>query len=94
MPGHETEIIDLTEIVGDLEIPCDYDRLFGCGPRPAAWVMVAQCECGTRGERLVCEGCKDATLATERALACPSDCGLVYSPARHAFTRIEPLDRA
>ena len=42
MPGHETEIIDLTEIVGDLEIPCDYDRLFGCGPWPAACVMVAQ----------------------------------------------------
>ena len=91
--GVEVLTIDVTEIVGDLSIPCDYDRLYKCGPAAAEWVMIARCECGVSGERLVCPTCKDSVLMDEGGLCCPAGCGFVYVPARHAFTLIEPLNK-
>lgn len=80
-----------TEIVGEIEIPCDYDRLFHCGPDAARWVMTGRCDCGYQGDRLVCGGCKNVVLSTEEGLSCPEGCGLIHAPARHIFIRIEWL---
>ena len=88
--GIETLPIDLTEIIGELEIPCDYDRLFRCGPAAAEWLMVARCGCGVVGHRLTCASCKDGIMQTEGGLACPS-CDMVFIPARKAFAYMEKL---
>lgn len=89
-PEGGVEIIDLTEIVGDIEIPCDYDRLFHCGPAAAKWEMRGACGCGAKGVRLVCEGCKDAVIATDDGLMCNA-CGVVTAPARLIFWHIQAL---
>lgn len=90
MMSTDPGIIDLTELVGELAIPCEYDRLYGCGPAAATWLMVARCGCGVMAHRLVCEGCKDKTIQTEDGLCCPG-CSMVWTPARRAFSRIERL---
>lgn len=93
MPGIETTTIDvtLTELVGDLEVPCDWDRIFRCGPKAAQWVVGLRCGCGVLDQRLVCEGCKSVVLAMEEGLSCPSDCGEVFIPARKAIHYMEHL---
>lgn len=81
------EVIAIEEIVGAIEIPCEYDRLFRCGPSAAEWEMRAACGCGNMAVRLVCEPCKDAILQTEDGLSC-SVCLAVIAPARHLFWHI------
>lgn len=81
----------IEEVVGEIEIPCDYDRLLHCGPSAATWEMRAACGCGQKAVRLACEGCKDILLQTEEALSCPASCGELFAPARRAFWLIEPL---
>lgn len=85
--------IILTHLVGDLEIPCDWDRIFKCGPRAAQWVAAVRCGCGYSSHRLICEGCKTVALATEEGLMCPNICGEVAVPARRAIAYIEPLGK-
>ena len=86
----ENVIEDIAEMVGDLEIPCEYDYCFGCGPSSARWLMVAQCGCGHIANRLACGGCKNIWVSTEDAAECPK-CAEVFTPARRAFARIEWL---
>lgn len=81
----DTEIVAIEEIVGDLEVPCDYDRMFRCGPSAAEWEMRAACGCGDKAVRLVCTDCKEAVLKDGVAVACPSDCGTIHAPARRVF---------
>ena len=86
----ESVIEDLSQIVGDLEIPCDYDRVYQCGPAVARWLMVAKCGCGNTAHRLACGGCKNLWVSSEGAAEC-GECGEIFTPARRAFSRIEWL---
>lgn len=84
------EQINVTELVGDLDIPCDYHPTLKCGPAAARWLMVVRCGCGNIAHRLACGGCKSIWISTEDAAECPA-CGEIFAPARKAFARIEWL---
>lgn len=81
---------ELEEIVGDLELPCEYSWLFHCDDA-AHWVMHARCGCGVAVQRLACGGCKNILLSTEEGVRCPAECGEVFVPARRAYHRVEWL---
>lgn len=92
--GVEVEIIDLTEIVGDLEMACEYAYLECCKDRAAKWIVFLT-PCGGHrmgGPRLICEDCKNYVMATEDCAEC-GVCGEVVYPFRHVFSHIEPLDK-
>lgn len=92
MPGHEVEVIDLTQIVGEFSTPCDWAaQQIHLGDGPAAWIAhLAACGCGRVGARLICESCKDRAIATNEAAEC-GECGEVYVPFRQVIRHIEPL---
>lgn len=89
------ERIDLTEVVEDVQFPCDFnnpehDPQGLCSGSHAEWVLYFSCCRGVR-PRLACSGCKDhRTGPTESAVVCGS-CGEVYAPARKAYSRVEAL---
>lgn len=86
------EDLIVAEIVGDLEIPCDYSDSRICPQGPAAWVLHrVPCVCGKGGAVLSCTACKDYRLLSDGAVFC--DCGEVFAPAKHAYSFIEPLGR-
>lgn len=88
----ETEDITVLEMVEDHAIPCDYSDDWACSDAPATWVMFKACPvCDKRGARLVCETCKDVRMSTEDGLICQPGCGEVVAPARHMYSRVEPL---
>lgn len=89
-PESSTDEMVFTELVGELDIACEYDRIFRCGPAHAQWEMRAACGCGNTAVRLVCEDCKNAVLQTEDGFSCPS-CEEVTIPARHLFWLVNPL---
>lgn len=82
--------LELTEIVGELSLPCEYGDQFKCGPSPAGWEMRLACGCGNTGVRLACTDCKDKWLTADSAAECPS-CGDITAPARHLFWLVNPL---
>lgn len=91
----DLEIVDLTEIVGDLEIPCDYadsrPGWFGCPNQPGRWLLFTRDHgCGTR-VRVACEPCKTARLTAEDGAVECALCGHITAPPRHAYSRIEAL---
>ena len=84
----------LQQIVGDLEVPCDYgERKWGFSHGAAKWVgFVRACPtCHSSGQRLFCEGCFSVFSTDDNCFTC--DCGEVTAPARHAFSRLEHLDK-
>ena len=82
-----------TEIVGDIEVPCEYAGDPSCPDEPARWVMhTVTCACGFGGVRIACTPCKDLRMLGEGAVVCES-CGYVTVPARLAYHSIEPLER-
>lgn len=87
------EDLIITEIVGDLEIPCDYAGLDRkCPAEPAAWILHrVRCECGEGGPVLACTPCKDVRLLGDGVVIC-GGCG-VAMPVREAYTYIEPIGR-
>lgn len=95
MTSMDLEIIDLTEVVGDWEIPCEYagDEVTACKDDPARWVLHLKpcCPAGA-GVRLACEPCKEARVAGGGAVYC-EHCGHTFFPAREAYHYIEPLER-
>jgi hypothetical protein len=89
----QTEGIIVTELVGDLEIPCDFSDLPACSQGRAEWVLYrVPCGCGAGGARLACNGCKETRESTDTAVECEL-CGAVYAPARWAYGYIEYLDK-
>jgi hypothetical protein len=92
----DTGIVDLTEIVGDLEVPCDWGDGYkgkGIHDDPARWVIyLVSCTCGAGGVRLGCDNCKNHRMTSEDAVIC-RHCGEVTVPARHAYTRAERLEK-
>lgn len=93
MPGIESTIqfTELTEIVGDVDTPCDYSDQWGqCPNEPARWILHrVPCPCGKGGAVLACAPCKELRLTTEGGVKC--DCGERFIPARTAYSLIEPL---
>ena len=90
MSATETEHIQ--EIVGSPDILCDYNEFDSCPKDPARWIVtLAVCPCGTSGHRLICSTCKDTVLNTESGLLCGGCERELWSPARLAFSRIDPL---
>lgn len=89
----ETEIIEFTQLVEDIEVPCDFAESWRHVPHGGAqWVAHrVQCVCGyAGGARVICTGCKDTLMLSEDALQCVA-CSEVYSPARTIVSSIEPL---
>lgn len=85
------EIVDLTELVGEVPILCDYSRYHWCPKGEAKWIVRLKCPgCGARNLRLICNDCKDYLVASLDAMEC-SACDVVIVPARLAFSSIEPL---
>ena len=88
------EIVDLTSIVGDFEVSCDYaDEDWNCQDDPASWVLHLKpcCPAGA-GVRLACEVCKESRMMDAGAVECQF-CGFVYEHAPEAYHYIEPLER-
>lgn len=96
-PESGLDVVDLTDLCGDIEIPCDWGEsvalMGGASHGPARWVAVrVRCTCGYgAGPRLICEGCKDVLLHPDTVFACAGECGAVYSPARTLVSRIEAI---
>lgn len=93
MAGVEVNHIDLTQIVGDIETPCDFLTSWTDTPHSVArWVAWrVPCPCGfTGGPRLICDSCKDHLMLSEAAVEC-RQCDEVYAPARTIVSHIEAL---
>lgn len=87
------EIIDLTEIVGRLEIPCDFADMPDCRDEPAKWVLHRnKCCPDVPPAALACESCKEGRLLDRYALECRW-CGFIWEHAPEAYCYIEPLER-
>jgi hypothetical protein len=86
------EDLIVTEIVGDLDICCDNADHVSCPKDRAEWILHrVPCACGFGGAMLACTPCKDYRLLSEGAVFCA--CGEVISPAKHAYSFIEPISR-
>jgi hypothetical protein len=83
---------ELTEIVGDIEVPCDWGSTsLHVGDGPARWIAVLRpCVCGRTGVRLICTHCKDVSMQAEDAAMCGA-CGEVYVPWRSVIYSIESI---
>lgn len=87
------EIIDLTEFVGDMSLPCDYSDEHRMVDEPASWVMFLKPCCPEGGGiRLACEHCKEGRLMDMHSVQCEF-CGHIFEHAPEAYSRIEPLER-
>ena len=85
------DVITITEVVGDMNVVCDYAERDWCRKAPAKWIgFLSPCACGAGGQRLICEPCKQILLeADSSCFQC--DCGEITAPARLAFSRLERL---
>ena len=87
------EVIDLTEMVHEVELPCDYSgdgMLRGVHDDPARWVMWTKDHgCGVK-IRLACDTCKESRLMNRIGIEC-EPCGYVEMDAASAYSRIEAL---
>lgn len=93
MSTTDLEIIDLTSIVGDMELACDYNDEKNPHDEPAEWVLrTVRCTCGAGVVRLACDPCKTRRLETLDAVYC-TFCNAVYQPARTAYAYVERLEK-
>lgn len=84
--------MDLTKIVGDTELPCDYSDSIDCKGEAPSWVLFFRCCEAGSGIRLACDTCKDVRLNDYIAVECIA-CGYIFEHAPEAYSRIEPLER-
>lgn len=92
MMSTEFEIVDLTGIVGEMDLACDYSHFECCRQQHANWIArLKVCACGVGGVRLICSDCKNYIMLTEEAAEC-GRCGFVDAPFRTAFKSFEPLE--
>lgn len=91
----DLETVDLTEIVGDFEVSCEYagDDPTECKDDPARWALHLNpcCPAGA-GVRLACDVCKELRVTSGGAVRC-EHCNFIFFPARKAYHYIEPLER-
>ena len=86
------EDLIVSEIIGDMEIACDYSDHRTCGKGPAEWALHrVRCSCGNGGVALACTKCKDDRLLGDFFVTC-GECGVAYH-VREAYTYIEPISR-
>jgi hypothetical protein len=83
---------DLTEVVGDFSIPCDYAGEAECPDLPAEWVLYRKpcCLAGV-APKLACEPCKEARLMDGMSVEC-EHCGHVYDHAPDAYSYMERIN--
>lgn len=89
------EVLDLTDVVGDLEVPCEWHRLPFHANAPATWIAyINRCpHCRHNGGvRLVCADCKNGVLLTPEAAVC-TYCDGILVPFRKAVSKFEPINR-
>lgn len=88
--------VEILELVGDFEIPCDFfvDGKVLCQGEAAKWVMHRNPCCPTSATTpaVACDICKDARLHDMIALECHF-CGHTYEHSTDAYTLIEKLDK-
>lgn len=71
--------------------PCELGRLTEPCGRPAAWVMWrSPCSPGCATYRLACTDCKESRIHSDAGVVCGT-CGVVKTPARDAYVRVEAL---
>lgn len=88
-----TTVVSLVDLIGELEIPCDYSEEEWCPDQAAEWSVLCLCpKCGTHGIRLLCDPCKELLTTTEDGLECP-ECGHCVFPVRDIFKWVERLDK-
>lgn len=91
-PEQVTDREVFLDVVGNMDVVCDYNAFESCPKDPARWIVtLAKCPCGAGGHRLICSTCKDTVMNTESGLLCGSCERELWSPARLAFVRIDPL---
>ena len=87
--------VELVQIVGDLDIPCDFfvDGKVLCQGEAAHWVMYRNpCCVQTMTPALACDCCKEARVMDMIALEC-GYCGHIWENAPDAYSMIEKLDK-
>lgn len=92
MTAVATDAFMLTEIVGDLDIPCDYSDERDCPDLPAEWVLHVKACCYVGRQRLACDTCKENRLMDAFSLECAT-CGHIFERAPDAYVLIEALNR-
>lgn len=89
----EEDLTAIWDSVEEHDIPCDfYGHAYGCRGEPAKWILfLVKCpQCGKKpGPHLACDRCKRMRLESSDGVYCA--CGLVFAPARIAYTRCEAL---
>lgn len=88
--------IEVLEVVGSFELPCDFyvDGKVLCQGEAAQWVLYRECCCAAAASTpaLACDICKEARVHDMISLECHW-CGKVWEHATEAYTLIEKLDR-
>jgi hypothetical protein len=91
----DTSVLTITEIVGDLDLPCDFyeDGRVLCQNEAAEWVMYRNPCCpATLYPALACDCCKEVRVQDMIALECRF-CGKVWENSPDAYSMIERLDK-
>lgn len=87
----DLEIVDLTEIVGEVQTPCDNSELSWCPSEAARWAALIKCPtCINSRWELWCTPCRDLVTTTEDGFEC-GVCGELVFPARRFVAKFEPL---
>ena len=87
--------VEIIELVGDLDIPCDFfvDGKVLCQGEAAKWVMYRNpCCVNTMTPALACDCCKEARVNDMIALEC-GWCEKIWENAPDAYSLIELLDK-
>lgn len=86
----QTDGLTILEIVGDVQLPCDFSDQRSCSQLSAEWILYrVPCVCGAGGASLACNQCKEDRESSESAVECL--CGEITAPARWAYAYIEYL---
>lgn len=88
-----SERLDVTEIVGRVDIACETRRHNQLGiPDSASWVLWTTPCCERRKARgFICDVCLDHYLTTDNAVRCDL-CDARVEPARKWIVRYEPIN--
>jgi hypothetical protein len=93
------DIVDLTGLDHDWDVPCDFYGNFACCKgEAAAWIAhrVVCPSCGKGGNpRLICTRCKDSLMYGDEVITCGRSrgCEYVYDPPRLILSYVEPLKK-
>ena len=88
----DLEMVDLTELVGEVETPCDNSDMSWCSKEVARWAALLKCpECPRISHwELWCTPCRDLVTTTEDGFEC-GECAQMVLPARRFVSKFEPL---